>query len=450
MALDPDRTVGSPPLPGQAGSLPGNSLGPERARPSRRARAPLDPDRGPAALCEPIPRTGKETHLCGSAARQPYVRLAAPTATVPARPASPNSACNLIAQQPGCSGPEGPARPGPVLGRRAGVIGAAPPAPRAMTTAAHLPPLPSTLVGALPADHRHPAGRREPWGRHGPRGARRDSCGARHPGTGSARPAAAAGPRGLARGWGAGGASITHAPRARRGLGGAAGPAGLWAGVGGSPGLGGVGERLGPSGVRRTRLPLPGARTEEVPERHVDGARWESYLLRTLVTHFVLVSSLLNPQSPCTRRGTPPDQDKARPLKEPPNLPLEFPSRVKTAPRPGARAQAPLLGSHSSSVPRKTRSFPQKRPRPGSPGMADRRLGAGGVHHTGRPGAPSQRPSWSLFQEEEVSLKAAPGSFRKQSGGTGRTCLGPRCQRSTRAGPRQPSRSRHLAETRDP
>ena len=143
--------------------------------------------------------------------------LVAPTATVPARPASPNSARNRIAQQPGAAGPEqscaprrSPGRPSPGEERWGHRSRAA--NPPGDDDRAHLLPSRARWFEPSPADHRHPAGRRGPWGRHGPRGAQGDSCGARHPGTGSARPAAATGPRGLARGWGAGGASTSPRP----------------------------------------------------------------------------------------------------------------------------------------------------------------------------------------------------------------------------------------------
>ncbi|XP_055397871.1 uncharacterized protein LOC129624226 [Bubalus kerabau] len=58
-----------------------------------------------------------------------------------------------------------------------------------------------------------------------------------------------------------------HAPRARRAPGGAAGPRGqrgCGRGGRGAQDWAGWGERLRPSGVQSTLLPLPGARTEEV------------------------------------------------------------------------------------------------------------------------------------------------------------------------------------------
>lgn len=394
---------GSPPLPGQAGS-PRNSLGPERARPSRRARAPPDPDRGPAAPLRAHPSDGKgdntPVRIRGPTALCP---LAAPTATVPARPASPNSARNLIAQQPGCSGARrtGPARPSPGEARWGHRSRAA--SPQGDDDRAHLPPSRARWLEPSPADHRHPAGRREPWGRHGPRGARRDSCGARHPGTGSARPAAAAGPRGLARGWGAGGASTSPRP---------AGAQGSWRGCGASGTVGGAGGELrtGRGGGSGWDHQACGALASLSPERarrrcrerHVDGSPVGELPLRTLVTHFVLVSSLLNPQSPCTRRGTPPDQDKARPLKEPPNLPLEFPSRVKTAPRPGAGAQAPLLGSHCRQFRGRPAFLHRGGQGPGALGWQTGGLGAGGC--------PPHWKAWSPLPEAELVSLPGGGS----------------------------------------
>lgn len=317
MALDPGSHSGSPPLPGQAGR-PGNSLGPERARPSRRARARPDPDRGPAAPLRPIPRTGKETtHLCaGSAARQPYVRSRRlpPSPPGPHHPTQPatSSRSNRAA-----AGPEGPARPGPVPGEARWGHRSHAASPQAMTTTPTCHP-PSTLVEPSPADHRHPAGRRNlgtPWPARCPR---RDSCGARRPGTGSARPAAAARGPGA---WPVGGARAEppplHAPRAAQGSWRGCGASGTVGGAGGELRTGrGGGGRLGPSRACSCS-PLPSPRSA-----HGGGAGamrgWEPGGRATpsdSSDSLCFGQFLTEPPKSVHKEGTPPDQDKARPLR---------------------------------------------------------------------------------------------------------------------------------------
>ncbi|XP_010849543.1 PREDICTED: protein PRRC2A-like [Bison bison bison] len=141
-----------------------------------------------------------------------------------------------------------------------------------------------------------------------------------------------------------------HAPRARRAPGGAAGPQGLRGcgrGGRGAQDWAGWGQRLRPSSVRSTLLPLPGACTEEVPGasrgwepggRATPSDCSDSLCFGQFPTEppksVHKEGNTSRPGQGATAKGTP---------KFTPGIP--FPCEV-LAPRPGARAQAPLLGSH--------------------------------------------------------------------------------------------------------
>ena len=196
--------------------------------------------------------------------------------------------------------------------------------------------------------------------------------------------------------------------------------------------------------MRSTLLPLPGARTEEV----LGASRgWEpggratpsdcsdSLCFGQFPTEppksVHKEGNTSRPGQGATAKGTP---------KFTPGIP--FPCKV-LAPRPGARAQAPLLGSHC----RRFRGRPAFLHRGGrGRGALGRQTGGlgggrGCPPHWKAWNPPSQRPSWSIFQEEEVSPRC-PGLFseteRRNWPHVPVTTLSAQHQR----GQRQPSRSR--------